>query len=291
MFVARMPGSGAPAPSQFVGAGATQQDDVGTFNGGSYRISHRDTNSILTLQLAMGCPITAKPGIMIAMSPTVTLKGTVKLSVKKMLIGGEMAHSTFTGPGELLMAPAAIGDISILKLAGREEWTVGKDAFMACTQGVVKEYKSQSFSKAMFSGEGLFVYKMSGAGILWFNSFGAIIKKDVSWHLLLPYVLSILTSTARRRREVHYRQRPPGGVELQICSGACGFRRHYQRYLIRGRLGLQILRTGHCIHADEASRRFREVDTGAGDARWSLKPRLCVQLTQNLLNFHTNFRF
>lgn len=52
---------GAPSAGHFVGASATQ-DDVGTFNGGSYRISHRDTNSILTLQLAVGCPLTAKPG-------------------------------------------------------------------------------------------------------------------------------------------------------------------------------------------------------------------------------------
>lgn len=35
---------------------------MGTFNGGSYRVSHRDTNSILTIQLAMGCPLIAKPG-------------------------------------------------------------------------------------------------------------------------------------------------------------------------------------------------------------------------------------
>lgn len=56
-----MPG-GAPAAGSFVGAVATMQDDVGTFNGGSYRISHRDTNSLLTLQLAMGCPLSAKPG-------------------------------------------------------------------------------------------------------------------------------------------------------------------------------------------------------------------------------------
>ena len=55
-----MPG-GAPAAGHFVGAMATQ-DDVGTFNGGSYRISHRDCNTILTLQLAMGCPLHAKPG-------------------------------------------------------------------------------------------------------------------------------------------------------------------------------------------------------------------------------------
>lgn len=179
MQIDQMPG-GAPPAGQFSGAGATTQDDVGTFNGGSYRISHRDTNSILTLQLAMGCPITAKPGIMIAMSPTVTLKGAVKFSMKKLLIGGEMATSTYTGPGEILYAPSAIGDISLLRLNGREEWNVGRDAFMACTQGVTKEYKSQGFSKAMFSGEGLFVYRMSGNGLLWFSSFGAIIRKDVS---------------------------------------------------------------------------------------------------------------
>lgn len=54
---------GAPAPGQFTGATGTNEDSVGTFNGGSYRISHRDVNSLLTLQLAMGCPLTAKPGM------------------------------------------------------------------------------------------------------------------------------------------------------------------------------------------------------------------------------------
>ena len=57
----QMPG-GAPSAAHFTGVTATQ-DDVGTFNGGSYRISHRDTNTILTLQLAIGCPLHAKPGI------------------------------------------------------------------------------------------------------------------------------------------------------------------------------------------------------------------------------------
>lgn len=170
---------GAPAPGAFIGAGTTV-DDVGTFNGGSYRISHRDSNTIVTVQLAIGCPLTVKPGLMIAMSPTMTLKGAMKFSMKKLLVGGEMAHSTYTGPGELLLAPNMLGDITNIRLTGEETWTVGKDAFMACTQGVVKDYKSQSFSKAMFSGEGLFVYKMSGVGICWIMSMGAIIRKDVS---------------------------------------------------------------------------------------------------------------
>ena len=172
-----MPG-GAPPQGHFVGASATV-DDVGTFNGGSYRISHRDSNTIVTIQLAIGCPLTVKPGLMIAMSPTMTLKGAIKFSMKKMLVGGEMAHSHYTGPGELLLAPHTLGDVTNIRLTGEETWSVGRDAFMACTQGVVKDYKSQSFSKAMFSGEGLFVYKMSGMGICWIMSMGAIIRKDV----------------------------------------------------------------------------------------------------------------
>lgn len=54
--------AGAPPAGHFVGAGAVV-DDVGTFNGGSYRISHRDTNTILTIQLAVGAPFAAKPGM------------------------------------------------------------------------------------------------------------------------------------------------------------------------------------------------------------------------------------
>lgn len=54
--------NGAPAAGEFQGAASTTQDDVGTFNGGSYRISHRSTNSVLTLHLADKYPLTAKPG-------------------------------------------------------------------------------------------------------------------------------------------------------------------------------------------------------------------------------------
>lgn len=132
----------------------------------------------------MGCPLTVKPGAMIAMTPTITLKGTVKFSLKKLMASGEMAHSTFTGPGELLLAPASLGDITNIRLGGDDQWSVGRDAFLACTQGVIKEYKRQGIGKAMFSGEGLFVYKISGNGLLWITSLGAIIRKDVSPLLL-----------------------------------------------------------------------------------------------------------
>lgn len=165
-------------------------DDVGTFNGGSYRISHRDSNSIVTIQLAVGAPLEAKPGTMIAMSPTMTLKGAVKFSMKKFVTGGEMSVSTYTGPGELLLAPFSFGDITNIRLTGKEIWSASKDAFLACTTGVIKDYKAQSFSKAMFSGEGLFVCKFSGTGILWIQSLGAIIRKDVSTAIIHARTLS-----------------------------------------------------------------------------------------------------
>jgi hypothetical protein len=172
--------SGAPPAGHFVGATSTGVDDVGTFNGGSYRISHRDCNTILTIQLAAGCPLAARPGSMIAMSPSISLKGTVKLGLKKLVAGGDLTTSTFTGPGELLLAPHMLGDITSIRLTGSESWSVGHDGFLACTQGVVKDFKRQGISKAFFSGEGLWVYKISGVGLLWLTSFGAIIRKDVS---------------------------------------------------------------------------------------------------------------
>ncbi|KAM0333149.1 hypothetical protein ACHAQA_001808 [Verticillium albo-atrum] len=172
--------SGAPPPDLFVGAtGTSAVDDIGTFNGGSYRISHRDSNTILTIQLAVGCPLKAKPGTMIAMSPTVILRGQIKFSMKKLVAGAELSQSTFTGPGEVLLAPAMLGDMTSIRLTGKEFWSVGQDAYVASTQGVICDYKRQGLGKAIFSGEGLFVYKISGTGLLWVTSFGAIIKKDL----------------------------------------------------------------------------------------------------------------
>ena len=117
---------------------------------------------------------------MIAMSPSIVLKGHMKFSMKKLVAGGDMTSSTFTGPGELLLAPPMLGDITSLRLSGQEAWSVSHDGFLACTQNVIKDYKRQGLGKAMFSGEGLWVYKISGTGLLWLTSFGAIIRKDVS---------------------------------------------------------------------------------------------------------------
>lgn len=114
------------------------------------------------------------------MSTTMTLRGQVNFGWKKLIAGGEMAISHYTGPGELLLAPSVLGDIIVLRMTGEQEWKIGRDAFLACTSGVKHKYQAQGLAKGVFSGEGLFIYKITGTGLLWMQSFGAIIKKDVS---------------------------------------------------------------------------------------------------------------
>jgi uncharacterized protein (AIM24 family) len=127
-------------------------------------------------------------GAMIAMSPTMTLRGNVSFSLKKFIIGGSMTMAHYTGPGEVLLAPSTLGDIINHRIAPGETWWIGRDAFLAHTSGVHHEYKSQGIMKGFFSGEGFFVYEITGTGLLWMQSFGAIIKKEASFHIPCSYL-------------------------------------------------------------------------------------------------------
>jgi uncharacterized protein (AIM24 family) len=123
---------------------------------------------------------------MIAMSPTITLRGNVSFSWRKVIAGGSMAMSSFTGPGELLIAPSVLGDVIVHRVApGDGDWRIGRDAFLGHTSGVHHEYKSQGLMKGVFSGEGFFIYQITGSGLLWMQSFGAIIRKDVNFPAMI----------------------------------------------------------------------------------------------------------
>lgn len=92
-----------------------------------------------------------------------------------------MHESIYSGPGEVGLAPLLLGDIATIAVDGSAQWKIGKDAFLAATAEVHKEAKSQGIGKALFSGEDLFVYRVSGHGLMWVSSFGAITRREVSW--------------------------------------------------------------------------------------------------------------
>lgn len=153
------------------------------------------------------------------MSPTITLRGSISFSFKKFIIGGSMTMSHYTGPGELLLAPPMLGDIIVHEINRGDKWNVGRDSFLAHTSGVHHEYKPQGLSKGFFSGEGFFIYEFTGQGLFWLQSFGAIIKKDVSSPHPAVYAIPLLIhfyNTACGRGGLLYRQWPPCCMELRV---------------------------------------------------------------------------
>lgn len=67
----------------------------------------------------------------------------------------------------------------VIPLDGNVEWKVGRGGFLAMSDGVIKETKSQGASKALFSGGGFFSEKFSGRGVLFVTSLGAIIQRQL----------------------------------------------------------------------------------------------------------------
>jgi uncharacterized protein (AIM24 family) len=106
-----MSSTAPPTSSTNTGGGFTVQDTAGTFEGVSYRIDHRDSNSILHLTLQPDYEVKGKPGAMVTMDPSVQIRGNFKFSFKKMVSGGDMSESWYTGPGDVLLAPDVWGDI------------------------------------------------------------------------------------------------------------------------------------------------------------------------------------
>lgn len=194
------------------------QGDHGNFPGGSYSITHRDTNAVLTLDIAQGSTIKSKPGAMIHMAGTVQLTGKVNFSMRKMFTGGQMAESTYAGHGKVALAPTLFGDIVTLQVDHSSQWLIGKDAYLASTADVSKETKSQGIGKALFSGEDLFIYRLIGQGIVWLTSYGAVDKIDVSpcpSHFDRDTRYSPAT-TAQTWRALYCRQWPPSRMEYGI---------------------------------------------------------------------------
>ncbi|KAK3708898.1 hypothetical protein LTR37_011228 [Vermiconidia calcicola] len=176
---------GQPSYAQPPSSGPTHQSavpeasDSGSYRNLKWTVKHRNTNSTLNVQLGQGGIIKSKAGAMIHMSPTVTLQGKMKVSMKKLFTGGSMTESSYTGPGLVALAPTLFGDIVTLQIQQGSTWNVGKDAYLASTNDVVKDTKSQGLGKAFFSGEDLFIYNFTGEGVAWLTSFGAIETKHL----------------------------------------------------------------------------------------------------------------
>ena len=154
----------------------------GSYEDISYKILYPSMNSMLEVTMEEGARFKAESGAMVAMSENINLRGSIdggigKAVLRKMFSKEKFFFQLFTakgGSGKVLLSPNLLGDIGIIELDGSKEYSVQKDGFLAGTKGIEVTTKVQNISRGMFSGEGFFIVKVYGKGLLFINAFGAI---------------------------------------------------------------------------------------------------------------------
>jgi uncharacterized protein (TIGR00266 family) len=150
-----------------------------------FKIEHAPVFTSLSVQLQAGEAFKAEAGAMVSMSPSVEIQskkqGKGLGGMLKAAVGGEsMFASLFTasgGAGEVVLAPATPGDIIEFDMRGNTI-LAQSGAYLAGSDGL--ELSTQGSFKAMISGEGLFLQKISGNGKVFLNSFGAVFVRELA---------------------------------------------------------------------------------------------------------------
>ncbi|QUH21816.1 TIGR00266 family protein [Alkaliphilus sp. B6464] len=146
-----------------------------------YKILNKGAFSMLEVMLEQGETIKAESGAMVAMSETFDIEGKLegglgKALARSFLSGEKMFFQTITasrGNGTILLAPGVLGDIQAIELNG-EDYIIQKDGYFASTANIEVSTKVQGLIKGLFSGEGFFLLKAGGTGLLFVSSFGNI---------------------------------------------------------------------------------------------------------------------
>jgi len=146
---------------------------------------YQPSYSLAVVHLEKGEQIMAESGAMVSMSPTIKLEAKVSggglFGAIKSAVGGEsIFRTTFRaedGPGELTLAPSAVGDISAVNLSG-SRFFVQPGSYLAGDTGF--NISVQGSLRGMLSGEGLFLLTVEGTGLLLLSSFGAIHAKELA---------------------------------------------------------------------------------------------------------------
>ena len=149
-----------------------------------YRIEGNPDYGQLTVTLGPSESFISEAGSMAWMSDGMQVKARLLGGLFKALLrkvgGGE---SLFVGEyrhdrgGSVTFSPGSPGTI-VQRTLNDETFILTAGSFMACTPGVQLKTKFQGL-KGLFSGEGGFSIECSGTGELFFNSFGAVVEKDI----------------------------------------------------------------------------------------------------------------
>lgn len=149
-----------------------------------YEIEGNPDYGHLTVTLDPGDTFIAEGGSMAWAADGLEMKarllgGFLPALIRKIAGGESFFVGEYSHPagGRATFSPSTPGTVASERLSGGSLMlTAG--SFMACTPGVRLGLKFGGL-RAMFSGEGLFVLECSGVGDLFFNTFGALVEREV----------------------------------------------------------------------------------------------------------------
>lgn len=153
-----------------------------------YEIHYKPSYSLLVVTLEPGESLTAESGSMTYMQPAIDVKTQKREksfwgSLSLALIGGQSFFvNEFTAigeKGEAAFSAAPLGDIETLAISDGKGFIIQKSSYIASQQGINLDVKWEGFTKGLF-GQGLFMIRVSGQGLVFINTFGAIDKHVLS---------------------------------------------------------------------------------------------------------------
>lgn len=147
-----------------------------------YEILYPEAFPVVKFDLQRGEKIKAESDAMIAMNANVEVEGKMEGGIlsglaRKFLTGESMFFQELVarrGAGEVLIGHQLPGGILDIELDGSYGLIVQKDGFLASTEGVQVETKTQNLAQGFLSGEGFFVLRIYGRGIVFVSSYGVI---------------------------------------------------------------------------------------------------------------------
>ncbi|MBF0538304.1 MAG: TIGR00266 family protein [Nitrospirae bacterium] len=175
-----------------------------------------NVDPFLLITLKQGERIYAESDAMVTMDAVLELKGKMSggflSSLARRFTTGESFFQESLeanhGEGQALFSPTLPGDIEILDV-GLNQYRLNDGAFVAASDGVQINVKSQGVGQALFGGTGgFFIMETSGQGRLAVSGFGTMFGLDVkagsdvivdnfhvvAWDRNLNYNISISTS-------------------------------------------------------------------------------------------------
>ena len=144
-----------------------------------YEIQYRPSYSLLKIEMETAESVCAEAGAMVSMSSSIDIetkaKGGIFGALKRSVLGGESFFiNTFRAneSGEVTFAPTLPGDIQAVELDGRS-FFAQSGTYIASSPEINIDTKWGG-AKTFFSREGLFLLRLSGQGLVFVSSYGAI---------------------------------------------------------------------------------------------------------------------